>query len=118
MKPSPTANHTSHPKSRSIRFVPTFLALLFGITTPLGIASGLLLSHFKHSATPNAPGQPSVFTGIMSGASAGLLIYAGCVELLAGDFVMDADMRKASLGRQVVAVVSLACGALAMALVG
>jgi len=54
----------------------------------------------------------------MSGASAGLLIYAGCVELLAGDFVMDADMRKASLGRQVVAVVSLACGALAMALVG
>lgn len=59
----------------------------------------------------------SAFRGSMSAISAGLLIYAGCVELLAGDFVMDADMRKSGRGRQMVALLSLICGALGMALI-
>ena len=56
--------------------------------------------------------------GIMSGISAGMLIYAACVEMLAGDFVMDAHLWRSSVRRQVLALVSLFMGVIAMAAIG
>ncbi len=108
---------------RSITYVPPLLTFLFGIITPLGIAVGLLIKHVVHSDAidPNTLSSPiaggSVFRGVMSAVSAGLLIYAGCVELLAADFVLDPDMRRSSRWRQTVAVVSLLSGAFAMAMI-
>ena len=66
----------------------------------------------------NAPAaQLKLTQGLMAAISAGMLIYAACVEMLAGDFVMDPDMRKSTRGRQIVALGSLVCGAVAMALI-
>ena len=54
----------------------------------------------------------------MSAMSAGMLIYAACVEMLAGDFVMDPLMWRSSVRRQAMAVGSLVMGVGAMAAVG
>ena len=56
--------------------------------------------------------------GVMSAASAGMLVYAACVEMLAGDFVMDAHLWRSSVRRQVLALGSLFAGVLAMAAIG
>jgi hypothetical protein len=56
--------------------------------------------------------------GIMSAVSAGMLIYAACVEMLAADFVMDTHLWRSSVKRQALALVSLLTGVVAMALVG
>lgn len=56
--------------------------------------------------------------GLMAAISAGMLIYAACVEMLAGDFIMDPTLWKSGIGKQFVAVSSLIVGAGAMAVVG
>lgn len=114
----------------SIRFVPPILAFLFGITTPIGILVGLLVKKIMHADTHIPEDQSfsltssetmviggTIFRGSMAAVSAGLLIYASCVELLAGDFVMDVDLRRSPVTRQVLAVVSLLAGAFGMALI-
>jgi len=50
--------------------------------------------------------------------SAGMLMYAACVEMLAGDFVMDPLLWRSGLWKQTLALVSLGAGVVAMALVG
>ena len=50
--------------------------------------------------------------------SAGMLMYAACVEMLAGDFVMDPLLWHSGLWKQTLALVSLGAGVAAMALVG
>lgn len=55
--------------------------------------------------------------GIMSAISAGMLIYAACVEMLAADFVMDPHLWRSGVGRQAMALISLLAGAVAMAAV-
>lgn len=59
-----------------------------------------------------------VTQGIMSAISAGMLIYAACVEMLAGDFVMDPILWRSGVWKQALALFSLAAGVTAMALVG
>jgi len=54
----------------------------------------------------------------MCAISAGLLIYAACVEMLAGDFVMDATLWRSPIWKQALAMVSLLIGVAAMAVVG
>ena len=56
--------------------------------------------------------------GVMSAVSAGMLIYAACVEMLAGDFVMDAHLWRSAVGRQALALASLLLGVAAMAAIG
>ena len=56
--------------------------------------------------------------GLMSAISAGMLIYAACVEMLAGDFVMDQHLWRSSVQRQAIAVVSVFLGVAGMALIG
>jgi len=56
--------------------------------------------------------------GLMCAISAGMLIYAACVEMLAGDFVMDTTLWRCPVWKQAVALVSLSIGAAAMAVLG
>ncbi|KAJ7471953.1 Zinc/iron permease [Mycena latifolia] len=71
------------PKARRDWFSNT-LSLLFALTTPVGLAVGMLVfgPHSKKT-------QPSTLLvkGVMSAVSAGMLIYAATVEMIASDFV-------------------------------
>ncbi|KAJ8584672.1 Zinc/iron permease [Rhizopogon salebrosus TDB-379] len=89
------------------------LAVLFAVTNPAGIILGLVV--FKRGLDV---AEMLTFQGIMSAISAGMLMYAACVEMLAGDFVMDPILWRSGLWKQTLALVSLAAGVVAMALVG
>ena len=56
--------------------------------------------------------------GVMAAVSAGMLIYAASVEMLAGDFIMDPSLWKSGVGKQALALISLLVGATAMAFIG
>jgi len=89
------------------------LMILFAITTPVGIVVGLL------AFARGTDGAQLKFTqGLMCAISAGMLIYAACVEMLASDFVMDATLWRSPVWKQTVALVSLLIGAAAMAVIG
>ncbi|KAI0074571.1 Zip-domain-containing protein [Panus rudis PR-1116 ss-1] len=79
------------------------LAFTFAVTTPLGIAIGLGL--FSQGRTNGA--YLRLVQGLMSALSAGMLIYAACVEMLAGDFMMDPLLWRSSVRRQVLALGSV-----------
>ena len=85
------------------------------MTVPVGIATGLL--SFAHKGHDHSTKLKQI-QGIMSAMSAGMLVYAACVEMLAGDFVMDPMMWRSSLRRQVLALLSLFAGVCAMAFIG
>ncbi|KAL0067006.1 hypothetical protein AAF712_005995 [Marasmius tenuissimus] len=61
------------------------LSILFAVTTPAGICLGILL--FSVSGTHSEQAKMMLTQGLMSAISAGMLIYAGTVEMLAADFV-------------------------------
>ncbi|KZS99748.1 uncharacterized protein LAESUDRAFT_765234 [Laetiporus sulphureus 93-53] len=87
---------------------------MFAVTTPVGIAIGLAVF---------GPGESEgvklvLLTGVMSALSAGMLIYATCVEMLAGDFVLDPHLWRSSVGRQALALCALLAGVAAMGAVG
>ncbi|KAI9058947.1 Zinc/iron permease [Trametes sanguinea] len=90
------------------------LAITFATTTPLGIGIGIAALGGAKSTGPRL----MLVQGVMSAISAGMLIYAACVEMLAGDFVMDAHLWRSSVRRQVLALVSLFAGVVAMAAIG
>ncbi|KAJ7086432.1 Zinc/iron permease [Mycena belliarum] len=71
------------PKAHRRDWFSITLSLLFALTTPAGIAIGMLA--FAHQAQA----QPSTLLvkGVMSAVSAGMLIYAATVEMIASDFV-------------------------------
>lgn len=89
------------------------LVVLFAVTNPAGIAIGLLAFRRGHDVV-----EMLLIQGIMSAVSAGMLMYAACVEMLAGDFVMDPILWRSELWKQALALVSLGAGVVAMALVG
>ncbi|KAH7914930.1 zinc iron permease [Hygrophoropsis aurantiaca] len=91
------------------------LSLLFAITTPIGIALGILI--FGGGSDDGKP-YMLLTRGLMAAISAGMLIYAACVEMLAADFVMDPTLWRSSLSKQGLALLSLVAGVVAMALVG
>ncbi|OJA19394.1 hypothetical protein AZE42_11564 [Rhizopogon vesiculosus] len=91
------------------------LAVLFAVTNPVGIILGLLV--FKRDHDHDVLDM-LLTQGIMSAISAGMLMYAACVEMLAGDFVMDPILWRSGLWKQALALVSLGAGVVAMALVG
>lgn len=106
------------------------LAVLFAITNPAGIILGLLVFRRGHDVGTyhlliiflTHPYLSTVdmllIQGLMSAISAGMLMYAACVEMLAGDFVMDPILWRSELWKQALALVSLGAGVAAMALVG
>jgi solute carrier family 39 (zinc transporter), member 1/2/3 len=58
-------------------YVPIVGALLYGITTPLGIAVGLGVHTTYNPGSTTA----SIVSGVLDSLSAGILIYTGLVEV-------------------------------------
>ncbi|KAF7328878.1 Zip-like iron-zinc transporter [Mycena venus] len=71
------------PKTHGRDWFSITLSLLFALTTPVGLAIGMRA--FARSAQ-NLPSTLLV-KGVMSAVSAGMLIYAATVEMIAADFV-------------------------------
>ncbi|KAK0465995.1 ZIP zinc transporter-domain-containing protein [Desarmillaria tabescens] len=148
--PIPNTTSTSHSKPlffsvlgaetrwQALRrhWLPPVLSLLFAVTTPLGLGGGMLA--FSGNVSKS---QMLLTQGLMSAISAGMLIYAATVEMIAGDFVFGNlnghehgghehehggevfehehdEEGGPTPGRKVLAVVSLLAGVLGMGLVG
>ncbi|KAG6901950.1 hypothetical protein C0995_006360 [Termitomyces sp. Mi166 len=78
-----------HPKYDWTRIVG---ALLYGITTPVGIAAGLgVRSTYNVNST-----TALIVSGVLDSLSAGILIYTGLVELIAHEFLFSKEMITAS----------------------
>ncbi|KAI5999204.1 Zinc/iron permease [Pisolithus albus] len=89
------------------------LACSFAVTTPIGIVLGMIVFGVGGSSSAHM----RLVQGLMSAISAGMLIYAACVEMLAADFVMDPTLWRSGWKRQFVAVGSLLAGAIGMGVV-
>ncbi|KAJ5099110.1 Zinc/iron permease [Penicillium argentinense] len=93
---------------------PWLMSLAYGTTTPLGQAIGLILHNMYDPASTTG----LLMVGITNAISSGLLLFAGLVELLAEDFLSESSYETLRGRRRVEACVSVACGAILMALVG
>ena len=62
---------------RKFNWVPIAAALLFAVTTPLGIAVGLGVKSTYNPGSTTA----SIVSGVLDSLSAGILIYTGLVEV-------------------------------------
>ncbi|PFH51961.1 hypothetical protein AMATHDRAFT_141454 [Amanita thiersii Skay4041] len=95
-------------------WVPVAGAVLYGLTTPIGIAVGL------GARTTYNPGSTtaSIVSGVLDSLSAGILLYTGLVELLAHEFLFNKEMLYGPT-RQIVYAISCMClGCGLMALLG
>ena len=93
---------------------PWLMVLAYGMTTPIGQAIGLIV-HGMYD--PQSMGGLLV-VGFMNAISAGLLLYAGLVQLLAEDFLTEKSYKILKGKRRLHAYLSIIAGALLMALVG
>lgn len=93
---------------------PWLMCLAYGTTTPLGQAIGLVLHNMYDPASTTG----LLMVGVTNAISSGLLLFAGLVELLAEDFLSESSYETLKGRRRVEACVSVAGGALLMALVG
>ncbi|KAI0369853.1 ZIP zinc/iron transport family [Pilatotrama ljubarskyi] len=95
-------------------WVPILGGLLFGITTPIGIAVGLGVRTTYNPDSTTA----SIVSGVLDSFSAGILLYTGLVELMAHEFLFNADMLASSNGKLAYALGCMVAGAGIMALLG
>ncbi|KIY44655.1 Zinc/iron permease, partial [Fistulina hepatica ATCC 64428] len=98
---------------RSITYLKLVLYVLFAVTTPTGILVGLL-AFTAGSGSSTDSVQMDAVQGILSAISAGMLIYAATVEMLAGDFVFGKLGSEGGVKRQIQAVFALLLGVLCM----
>ncbi|KAI6127659.1 Zinc/iron permease [Pisolithus croceorrhizus] len=103
---------TDNKKWDFIEILKPTLACSFAVTTPLGIGLGMIVFGVGGSSA-----HMRLVQGLMSAISAGMLIYAACVEMLAADFVMDPTLWRSGWKRQCVALGSLLMGAIGMGVV-
>ncbi|KAL4252037.1 ZIP transporter family protein [Abortiporus biennis] len=96
------------------RYVPIWGALLYAITTPIGIAAGLGVRTTYNPGSTTA----SIVSGILDAFSAGILIYTGMVELLAHEFLFNREMIIGSNGKLAYAIGCMMLGCGIMALLG
>ncbi|KNZ74568.1 Zinc-regulated transporter 1 [Termitomyces sp. J132] len=89
-------------------------AVLYGITTPIGIAVGLGV---RTTYNPNST-KALIVSGVLDALSSGILIYTGLVELLAHEFLFNKEMMHASNWKLVYAIGSMLAGWAIMALLG
>ncbi|KAJ7208868.1 ZIP-like iron-zinc transporter [Mycena pura] len=97
---------------RRYRSVPVIGAILYGVSTPVGIAAGLGI---RTTYNPNSA-KASIVSGVLDSLSAGVLIYTGLVELLAHEFLFSRDMTERSNGHLAYAVICTLAGTGVMAL--
>ncbi|XP_010557016.1 PREDICTED: zinc transporter 3-like [Tarenaya hassleriana] len=86
------------------------MAMIFSVTTPIGIAVGMGISSSYDESSPTA----LIVQGVLNAASSGILIYMSLVDLLAADF-MHPKVQSNS-GLQIMAHISLLLGAGIMSL--
>ncbi|KAF8512845.1 ZIP-like iron-zinc transporter [Hysterangium stoloniferum] len=95
-------------------WVPITGAVVYGCSTPLGIAIGLGM---RTSYDPDGP-VALIVSGILDSISSGILLYTGLVELLAHEFLFNPAMRDVSNQRLVFSSCSVLFGAGIMAFLG
>ncbi|KAJ3527132.1 hypothetical protein NMY22_g9895 [Coprinellus aureogranulatus] len=95
-------------------WIPIAGAILYGLTTPIGIAAGLGV---RSSYNPEST-TASIVSGVLDAISSGILVYTGLVELLAHEFLFNKDMMASSNGKLAYAIGSMLLGAALMALLG
>lgn len=100
------------PKSKG--WMPWALGAVYGFTTPIAIAIGLGI---RETFVPGSTTYLMV-NGIFDSISAGILIYTGLVELMAHEFMFNAEMRKGSMAKVLSAFGCMCLGAGLMALLG
>ncbi|KAF7370210.1 ZIP-like iron-zinc transporter [Mycena sanguinolenta] len=94
--------------------VPVIAAIIFGLSTPVGIAVGLGLRSTYNPGSATA----SIVSGVLDSLSAGILIYTGLVELLAHEFLFNKEMMNSSNGNLAYAIGTMLLGCGVMALLG
>ncbi|KAI1930153.1 low-affinity Zn(2+) transporter zrt2 [Ophidiomyces ophidiicola] len=102
------------PWPQSKRLTPYFLAIAFGLSTPIAIAVGLGI---RNSYPPEGR-TTLIVNGIFDSISAGILIYTSLVELMAHEFMFSTSMRRAPIRTVLLAFGLLCLGAMLMALLG
>ncbi|KAJ7210444.1 ZIP-like iron-zinc transporter [Mycena pura] len=95
-------------------YVPVLAALIYGLSTPVGIAVGLALRSTYAPASATA----SIVSGVLDSLSAGILIYTGLVELLAHEFLFNKEMMNSSNDKLVYTIGTMLLGCGVMALLG
>ncbi|KAG5736017.1 Zinc-regulated transporter 1 [Termitomyces sp. T112] len=100
-----------HPKYDWTRIIG---ALLYGITTPVGIAAGLGV---RTTYNPNST-TALIVSGVLDSLSAGILVYTGLVELLAHELLFNKEMITASNFKLAFAITSMFAGWGIMSLLG
>ncbi|KAF9069744.1 ZIP-like iron-zinc transporter [Rhodocollybia butyracea] len=88
--------------------------ILYGITTPIGIAAGLGVRSTYNPGSTTA----SIVSGVMDSLSAGILIYTGLVELLAHEFLFSTEMQNSTNIRLARCIITMMLGCGLMALLG
>ncbi|KAF5102042.1 hypothetical protein D0Z00_000502 [Geotrichum galactomycetum] len=96
------------------RWIPWALGIAFGVTAPIAIAIGLGV----RESYPPGSARAIITNGIFDAISAGILLYAGLVELMGNEFLHSDEFRDASTGRIIAAYIVMCCGAGFMALLG
>lgn len=79
--------------------------------TPIGIAIGIGV---HESYSPNSK-SALLALGILNGLSAGVLIYAALVELIANDWFKSPEMRSSGVFKTCLGITMLLLGSLLMA---
>ena len=102
-----TSFSTSSPK-------PWLMSFMYGVTTPVGQAIGLGV----HGLYDPESEVGLLMVGVVNAVSAGLLVYAGLVQLLAEDFLSEKSYVELRGRRRVQACGSVVGGAMLMAFVG
>jgi len=95
-------------------YVPIVAAILYGLTTPIGIAVGLGV---RTTYNPDST-RASIVSGVLDSLSAGILIYTGLVELIAHEFIFNQEMINGSNGKLAYALSCMLFGCGIMALLG
>ena len=90
------------------------MSFLYGVTTPIGQAIGLAV----HTLYDPASQFGLLMVGIVNAISAGLLLYAGLVQLLAEDFLSDASYVELQGRKRLEACAAVVAGSMLMAFVG
>ncbi|KAF4592406.1 ZIP family zinc transporter [Ophiocordyceps camponoti-floridani] len=93
---------------------PWLMVLAYGVTTPLGQAVGMAVHKMYDPASMGG----LLVVGFMNAVSAGLLLYAGLVQLLAEDFLTEKSYRVLKGKKRLRAYLAVVGGAVLMALVG
>lgn len=95
------------PWPQSKRWTPYFLALGYGLSTPVAIAIGLGV---RETLAPEGHTMLLV-NGIFDSISAGILIYTGLIELMAHEFMFSPYMQQGPVNRTLYAFGLMTLGA-------